>query len=163
MRQAIVRMCTEAHQQDFGQLFTLYLPPDGLHVIGMVEDEVVGHAVVTTRWLQPEGCALLRTAYVDAVATLPAHQGQGIGSAIMRRLAEEAVADGYEIAGLETDRHGFYERLGWQLWRGALAGRGDDGLVPTPDQTGIMILCLPRTPLLNLDRMLTIEIGGRIW
>ena len=35
---------------------------------------------------QPED-PLLRTAYVDAVATLPAYQGQGIGSTPMRHLA----------------------------------------------------------------------------
>jgi hypothetical protein len=40
-------------------------------------DELVGHAVVTTRWHQHQDQALLRTAYVDAVATSPAHQGWG--------------------------------------------------------------------------------------
>ena len=160
-RQAIVTMCTEAHQHDFGPLFT-FLPPDGLHVIGYLENELVGHAVITTRWLQPAGLPILRTAYVDAVATSPAHQGRGVGSAIMRHLAEAASRD-YDIACLETDRHSFYTRLGWELWRGPLAGRGGDGLVPTPDQTGIMILRLPKTPPLNLDGLLTIEIGGRIW
>ena len=122
----------------------------------------MGHAVVTTRWLQPEGLPLLRTAYVDAVATSPAQQGRGVGSAVMRRLAS-AVAD-YDIAGLETERVGFYERLGWVEWQGPLAGRSDDGLIPTPEQRGVMILRLPRTPELDLGVLLTVEVQPpRIW
>ena len=106
---------------------------------------------------------LLRTAYVDAVATLPAYQGQGYGSALLRRLAREAAGE-WEIACLETERASFYERLGWEVWRGPLAGRSDGGLVPTPEQTGIMILRLPRTPALDLDGILTIECQpARIW
>lgn len=121
------------------------------------------HALVTTRWLQPEGLPLLKTAYVDAVATLPAYQGRGLGSAVMRRLAQEIEPE-YLIACLETERRAFYERLGWEVWRGPLAGRSEQGLIPTPEQTGIMILRLSRTPALNLDATLTIECQtGRIW
>jgi aminoglycoside 2'-N-acetyltransferase I len=105
---------------------------------------------------------VLRTAYVDAVATLPACQGKGHGSALMRHLA--AGVDDFEIGCLETDRPGFYGRLGWEAWRGPLAGRTEAGRVPTPNQTGIMILRLWQTPALNLDGALTIECqGGRIW
>jgi aminoglycoside 2'-N-acetyltransferase I len=84
------------------------------------------------------------------VATLPVYQGQGYGSAVMRQLAKD-IGD-FDIACLETDRPAFYERLGWEAWRGPLAGRSEDGLIPTPEQTGIMILRLPRTPALNLDQ-----------
>jgi aminoglycoside 2'-N-acetyltransferase I len=99
---------------------------------------------------------------VDAVATSPAYQRRGIGTAVMRRLAS-AVGD-FDIACLETDRTAFYERLGWEEWRGPLAGRSEDGLIPTPDQTGVMILRLPRTPELDLDAPLTIEAHpARIW
>ena len=67
----------------------------------------------------------------------------------MRRLAAEI--NDYEIACLQTDIPGFYARLGWEEWRGPLGGRGDDGLIPTPDQRGVMIHRLPRTPTLDLD------------
>lgn len=80
----------------------------------------------------------------------------------MRHLAKN-IAD-YEIACLETERPAFYERLGWEVWRGALAGRSEEGVTPTPEQKGIMILRLERTPALDLDGALTIECqGGRIW
>lgn len=160
-RETIVRLCSEAHDVDFSALFTM-LPPDGLHVLGTLDGQMVSHAVVTTRWLQPEDLPVLRTAYVDAVATLPAQQGRGYGSALMRALASH-ITD-YEIACLETGRPDFYERLGWERWRGPLAGRSSEGLIPTPDQTGVLILRLPRTPALKLDGLLTIECQSlRIW
>jgi aminoglycoside 2'-N-acetyltransferase I len=162
-REAIVLLCVMAHQEeDFRNLFA-YVPSGGLHFLAFQGKQLVSHALVTTRWLQPEGQAVLRTAYVDAVATLPAYQGQGHGSAVMRRLAETIEVE-YAIACLETDQVGFYERLGWQLWRGPLAGRSEQGLIPTPEQNGIMILTLSETPVLNLNSLLTIECqDARIW
>jgi aminoglycoside 2'-N-acetyltransferase I len=94
-RSAIVSLCTQAHQVDFGPLFS-FLPPDGLHVLAYAEGQLVGHAVVTTRWLQPANLPLLKTAYVDAVATNPAYQRQGIGIAVMTHLA--SVIQDYELA-----------------------------------------------------------------
>src|SRR5215467_12816008 len=73
---AIIHVCRTAHQEDdFIHLFS-YIPSGGIHVLAYREQELVSHAVATTRWLQVEGLPLLRTAYVDAVATLPAYQGQ---------------------------------------------------------------------------------------
>lgn len=161
-RSQIVQLCIAAHhEQDFENLFS-YLPTDGLHVIALDDRRIVGHAVSTTRWLQPGSRRILRTSYVDAVAVSPLVQGRGIGSAIMQRLAA-AISD-YEIACLETDRQAFYARLGWEEWRGPLGGRTDDRIIPTPEQDGIMILRLPATPPLDLDELLTIEAGRfRIW
>lgn len=162
-RSAIIELCVAAHQEeDFRNLF-VYVPSGGLHFLACQGGQLVSHALVTTRWLQPEGRPILKTAYVDAVATLPIHQGQGHASAVMRHLAK-VVDNEYAIACLETEREEFYNRLGWETWRGPLAGRSKNGLVPTPEQTGIMILQLSRTPPLDLDSALTIEHqGGRIW
>ncbi len=161
-RQAIITLCTAAHGHDFSALFT-FLLPDALHVLGYWEQELVSHAVVTTRWLQPEGLPILRTAFIDAVATAPIYQGQGLGSALMRCLA--TVIPEYTIACLQTERVSFYAHVGWELWRGGLAGRGEHGLIPTPAQQGVMILRLPQTPPLDLDSLLTIEsqLPARIW
>lgn len=162
-RASIIQLCIEAHQEEsFKNLFT-YVPSGGRHFLAYRDQQLVSHALVTTRWLQPEGQPVLKTAYVDAVATLPAHQGRGYGSALLRHLASEIDPD-YVIACLETDRPAFYERLGWELWRGPLAGRSEQGLIPTPEQRGIMVLRLSHTPALDLDHGLTIECQtGRIW
>jgi aminoglycoside 2'-N-acetyltransferase I len=161
-RQSVVRLCIDAHQEeDFQNLFS-YLPPEGLHVLAYLHNRLVGHAVVTIRWLQAGNGPLLRTAYVDAVATSPGAQGQGIGSAVMRHLA--SVVDDCDIACLETDRAAFYERLGWEDWRGPLGGRSTKAFIPTPDQSGITILRLTRTQELDLHQLLTIEAhSARIW
>ena len=161
-RRSVVHLCVEAHgNEDFRNLFT-YLPPEGLHVLAHLDDRLVGHAVVTTRWLQAGDGPLLRTAYVDAVSTSLSDQGRGIGSAIMQLLA--TLIDDFDIACLETDRISFYGRVGWEEWRGPLGGRSEDGLIPTPDQTGVMILRLPRTPDLDMEELLTVEANSRrIW
>lgn len=161
-RSSIIDVCIAAHNnEDFQNLFS-YIPSGGRHVLAYRGSELVSHAVATTRWAQPEGQPPLKTAYVDAVSTRPTFQGQGYGSAAMLQLA--ATVTDYEIGCLQTERMGFYERLGWELWRGPLGGRSDDGYVPTPEQRGVMILRLPLTPLLDLDAGLTIERQpGRIW
>ncbi len=133
-------------------------------MLGYRDFQLVSHAVATTRWVQPARQPPLKTAYVDAVSTLPVYQGLGYASAVMRRLADDI--DGHFAIGcLQTDRAGFYERLGWELWRGPMAGRRVDGsLVPTRDQTGVMVLRLTDTPDLDLGAMLTIECQpSRIW
>jgi aminoglycoside 2'-N-acetyltransferase I len=160
-RASIIDVCIAAHQKDDFKHIFAYIPAGGIHALAYRAQELVSHAVVTTRWLQPEGLPMLRTAYVDAVATLPAYQGQGIGSSVMRHLA--SLLSDFEIACLETDRVSFYARLGWEEWRGSLAGRTATELLPTPDQKGIMILRLARTPPLDVDSSLTIEYEGRIW
>lgn len=162
-RKSIVDLCVVAHQEEeFKNLFS-YVPSGGLHFLAFQGEQLVSHAMVTTRWLQPQGHPLLRTAYVDAVATLPAFQRRGHGSALMRHLAGR-IDEEYIIGCLETERVEFYERLGWEVWRGPLAGRSTRGLIPTPEQKGIMVLRLSQTPALDLDSRLTIECQEeRIW
>ena len=163
IRSAIVDLCVLAHQEeDFKNLFS-YVPSGGWHFLAFQGGDLVSHAMVTTRWLQPEGEPLLKTAYIDAVATLPAAQGRGYGSTLMRHLARR-IDEEYIIGCLETDRVEFYARLGWEVWRGPLAGRSEQGLIPTPGQQGIMVLRLSQTPALDLDSTLTIECQDeRIW
>ena len=143
-------------------MFTKYFAADARHFLAYDGDTLMSHAVVTTRGVQPEGLPILRTAFVDAVSTLPSRQNQGYGSMTMRRLAE-SIGD-YEIGCLQTDRTSFYAQLGWQEWRGPLAGRSDRGLIPTPNQRGVMVLQLPITPPFHLDAALSIERQPeRIW
>ena len=101
LRNTIIEICVAAHQEeDFRNLFS-YVSSGGLHFLGFEGERVVSHAVVTARWLQPEGHPLLRTAYVDAVATLPDVQGRGHGSTLMRSLARK-VDDDYVMGCLHS-------------------------------------------------------------
>lgn len=163
-RAEIIRVCEEAHEADFQRLFQ-FLPPDGLHVIATVDGRIMAHAVRTTRWAQPEQQAPLKTAYIDAVTTSVHAQGKGLGTHVMRRIAEVIAQEDYRLAALETDKPRFYTRLGWEIWRGPLAGRDSKGaLTPTPEAHGhVLILRLPRTPRLDLNSLLSIEDQGRFW
>ena len=163
MRRSIVDVCLAAHKNvEFEKMFTDFIPSGGRHFLGFLDDQLVSHAVVTNRGAQPEGHHVLRTAFVDAVATDPRFQRRGAATATMRRLGEGI--DDYEIGCLQTDIPAFYERIGWVLWRGPLAGRREEELVPTPHQQGVMVLSLRATQALDLDALLSIEAQPRrIW
>ncbi|HVN53786.1 MAG TPA: GNAT family N-acetyltransferase [Anaerolineaceae bacterium] len=162
-REEIVRLCTEAFHSDASFLFH-HLPEDSLHVLGFLGGELVSHAVRTTRWAQIGRGPLLKTAYIDAVATLERYQGQGFGSKVMGWIAEEISSEDYQICALETDRPGFYTRLGWEVWPGPLGGRRDRAVIPTPEAQGhVLILRTPYSPRIDLNNWMTIEEQGRFW
>jgi aminoglycoside 2'-N-acetyltransferase I len=156
-RSRISELCNAANDTDaFRDLFVVYVPSGGRHFVGFDRDGVLAsHAVITTRWVQPGGYPPLRTAFVDAVATDPSRQHAGLSTEVMRRLGREI--DDFDLGCLQTDLRGFYERVGWEHWRGPLAGRREGELVPTSDQRGVMVLRLPSTPPLDLDAQLSIE------
>lgn len=142
-KQEIIDLCTRAFSDEaFGILFDL-VPPTSMHVLARLDGRLVGHACWNARRLYVDDRLVMRTAYVDAVAAEPARQGEGIGSAVLSRLAAET--RGYELGGLSTSRVSFYERLGWERWRGPTGVRSPEGLTPTPDDT-VMILRTPHTP-----------------
>jgi len=53
--------------------FSVKLPTlaNVMRVLSRDDDRIISHAAWVTRWLQPRGQALLRTGYIEAVATLP--------------------------------------------------------------------------------------------
>lgn len=161
-RTAAIQVCVDGFNDSlFTDLFR-FTRPDSLRVMAYRGERMIGHVVISTRWMQPEGCAVLRSAYMDEVAVIRAEQGKGVGKAMMQQVT--TLIQDYEIGGLETSVPNFYATVGWELWRGSLAGRGAKGLIPTPQQRGIMILRLPKTPPLDLDGWLTIEEQTeRIW
>jgi GNAT superfamily N-acetyltransferase len=57
-------------------------------------------------------------AVVDQVSTEPAHQRRGLGSVVLRTLANEAVAAGADrgILGATPDGRALYEYLGWKTY-----------------------------------------------
>jgi aminoglycoside 2'-N-acetyltransferase I len=157
IRTEISALCRRAYGQD---LSLDDLTVDA-HVIGSCDGHLVSHALWVTRWLQVAAGPLLRTAYVEAVATDPAYQRRGYATRIMRTLAD-AVQD-YDLAALCPAAEGLYLRLGWQYWQGPRSIRSVAGLTPTPEET-VMILRLPRTPALDLSAPLSAEWrDGEIW
>lgn len=158
-RRAITDLCSRAYGEDFAPYLALLHEPT--HVLARMGDSIFSHACWVTRWLQAGDGPLLRTAYVEAVATEPAAQGRGLATAVLRRLASAVI--GYDLAALAPSEPGFYARLGWELWRGPLSTRTAAAVQPTEDEL-VMILRLPNGPPLNLDAPLSVEWReGEVW
>ncbi|GHO58288.1 GNAT family N-acetyltransferase [Ktedonobacter robiniae] len=160
-QQIIIDVCTQAYGEDFTTVLAQF--PDALHLLAYWENKPASHACWVTRWLQLDGLPLLQTAYVEAVATVPAFQGRGIGSTVMQRVATE-IQD-YALGGLcaAHEHIGFYQRLGWERWRGPKAIRTVETLIATPDED-VMILRTAKTPSLDVSTTITAEWReGDLW
>ena len=153
-------LCTEAYREDFAGAFGLLGP--GVHVIGRSDGQIVSHAMWVVRDLQPGAGRLLRTAYVEAVATRPHLQRRGFATQVLRRLAGE-IRD-YDLGALAPSDERFYARIGWESWRGPLFIRTPAGLEATPEET-VMIFRTGQTPPdLDLDAPLSAEWRpGEVW
>jgi len=135
----------------------------GMHFLGELDGALVAHAAVVDRTLFVAGQPI-RTGYVEAVAVAPKQQGLGYGTALMRAVNEH-VDERYELGALGTGSQHFYERLGWQIWRGPSSVRTTAGVVSTPDEDGyIMVRLTTRSPALDLTSPITCEWRrGDVW
>ncbi len=159
----LIELLDEAYDQDMGRVMRDLTSTT--HVLARLEGELVGHACWVTRWLQVGNDSPLRTAYVEAVATGPRVQRQGIGSAIMSRVRSEIdSSELFELAALCAGPVVFYEKLDWRLWRGDLFVRTPAGLTRTHEKEDVMIFPTPRSPALDLDSVLSAEWRpGEVW
>ncbi len=159
-RSHIIALCNRAYDEDLAPLFETFV--DASHVLGYYNGLFVSHALWVNRYLQVGNAPLLRTAYIEAVATDPAYRRRGFATAIMKYLVNE-IQD-YELAALSPFDVAFYERLGWELWRGLLYIRTNNGLLLSPVDEQVMILRLPKTPPLDLSAPLSAEWReGELW
>jgi hypothetical protein len=90
---AIVSLCTQAYEEPFAPYLTDIGP--GVHLLGLVDGQLVSHVMWVPRTLCLDGDRALQTAYVEAVATLEyvdvrrmRHAGGGFPIAVARVLAE---------------------------------------------------------------------------
>ena len=159
--QEAVRLMDAAFAGDFDETDWAHAL-GGTHAVAFGDGRMVGHASVVPRDLWADDTHLA-SGYVEAVAVLPELQGLGIGSELMRSL--EAVLDGTELGVLGTDSHRFYERLGWERWRGTTWVRTESALVRTADEDdGIMIRRTALTPDFAPDaRLICLPREGDDW
>ncbi|MBO9340316.1 MAG: GNAT family N-acetyltransferase [Chloroflexus sp.] len=159
-RNHIIALCNKAYNEDLAPLFHTFVGAS--HVLGYYNGLFVSHALWVNRYLQVGNAPLLRTAYIEAVATDPVYHRRGFATAIMKYLVNE-IQD-YELAALSPFDVAFYERLGWELWRGPLYIRTENGLLSSPADEQVMILRLPKTPPLDLSAPLSAEWReGELW
>ncbi|HEU5014210.1 MAG TPA: GNAT family N-acetyltransferase [Roseiflexaceae bacterium] len=158
-RAEVLRLCSDAFHCDYAPF--LEACTAAIHVLASMDGQIVSHALWITRWLQVGAGPLLRTAYVEGVATAPAYERRGLATAVMQTLQAQ-IAD-FDIGGLSPAQYRLYERLGWELWRGPLSARTAEGIIATPEEEA-MILRLPRTPEIDLDAPLSVEWrAGEVW
>ena len=159
-RDELLTLCRAAYEEELeGYLENI---GSGVHLLARVDGALVSHAMFVERWLQRTNGELLRTAYVELVATRPDAQRRGHAAVLMRRLAEEIRP--FDIGALSPTDERIYARLGWETWRGRLLVRTGTSVVASDDE-GLMILRLPHTPAdLELDEPLSIEWRpGEVW
>ena len=130
----------------------------GWHVVILDGGAPISHAAVVPRVLEAAGRAL-RTGYVEGVGTAPGRQGRGLGTRAMRALAP-VLKDNFEVGALSTGRHGFYERLGWERWRGPTFVRSGQRLIRTEDDDDALMV-LRFGPSLELDLTAPISCEAR--
>lgn len=135
---AIRRLVFEAFEDDFSE-------EDWEHTRGgwrvVVDDDgaAVSHVAVVPRLLQVAQ-RTLRAGYVEGVATTGQRRREGLGALVMTQ-ATSLVQTTYEMGALSTSRHGFYQRFGWERWRGPTFVRDGAVLVRTADEDdGVMVL-----------------------
>ncbi len=152
-------LCNEAYGEDLTGYFADIGP--GVHLLGWHDSTLVSHLMWVLRTLYPAGAEPLQCAYVELVATRVSEQRRGFATRLMRRVAKEIRS--HALGALSPSDHSFYERLGWEQWRGPLLVRTSAGLEATPEES-IMVLRLPSSPVLDLAAPLAIDWRpGEVW
>ena len=157
----LTALCEAVFAEPFAAVWERIGP--GIHVIASHAGRVTSHAMIIDRriYLGHEPDQALDVGYVENVATWPALQRSGHGTAVMREI-NRLIGEEYALGGLSTGSNGFYARLGWEAWRGPTYVRMLDGeRVRSADEDGdVMILRTPRTPA-DLDTTGPIAIDWR--
>ena len=128
----------------------------GWHAVVTDAGRVVSHASVILRELEI-GDRKFAAGYVEGVGTDSATRGQGYGSLGMTEI-NKIIRSDFEIGALSTEAHPFYERLGWERWRGPTFVRSATGLTRTEDEDdGIMVLRFGPSASVDLTASISCE------
>jgi aminoglycoside 2'-N-acetyltransferase I len=153
LKKEIISLCNRAYEEDMEPLLETFM--DATHILGYLDGVLVSHALWVTRYLQMGTGPIMRTAYVEAVATDANYRNRGFAASVMKHLIGE-IQD-YDLAALSPFSVEYYGRLGWEMWHGPLFIRTKDELLPSPDDEEVMIFRLPKTPVLDLNASLSAE------
>jgi ribosomal protein S18 acetylase RimI-like enzyme len=115
-------------------------PDTSFAMIAEADGEPVGYAVVQLRGPEETWATGDRVAVLETLAVLPAHRGQGIGSALVERMHRELRGAGVaefvvSVIASNADAVRFYERLGLTRFLMTYAGQVPPGQT-APASTG---------------------------
>jgi aminoglycoside 2'-N-acetyltransferase I len=131
----------------------------GTRVVAVEDGEPVAAGAVVPRLLVV-GDRPFDTGYVEGVATAPGRHGAGLGTAVMSACAA-VVRDHFELGALSTGAQPFYERLGWERWRGPTYVRLDAGRVERTPGEDDSLMVLRTGPSADLDLTASISCPAR--
>lgn len=149
---AVVALCSEVFHMDYSYYVNLESVQG--YVLGYVDGKLVAHALWLARRLRIGEGPWRLAAYVEGVATHADYRRRGYGSAVMRRVQQEIM--GFELGALSPAVPEWYERLGWERWRGPLYIVRGYVVQETPGEC-VMIYRTPRTGDIDVMAALTGE------
>lgn len=122
----------------------------GVHATLVENDVVMAHAAVVPRDVRING-RWFRAGYVEAVATHPDLHGKGLGSQVVDAITD-IIRDRDELGVLSTGAQQFYERLGWERWRGRSTVLEDgEPRRTSDDDASLMVLRTRHSETVELD------------
>lgn len=138
-RAAIRRLLDEAFSGEFSEDDWQHAL-GGWHALVGPTDAPVAHAALVERRLFV-GTRELRAGYVEAVGVAPADQHTGLGTIVMSAISD-LILSRFDLGALSTGEGHFYERLGWERWRGPTFVRAADGQLrrSADEDDGVMVL-----------------------
>lgn len=128
----------------------------GHHVTVNDDGALVAHAAAIPRRLHI-GRRPYSAGYVEGVATRADVRSRGYGSLAVSELAT-TIRRFYEIGALSTGRPSFYERRGWERWRGPSYVRAGSRLIRTEDEDdGLLVLRFGPSATVDLTASIACE------
>ncbi len=163
---ALRQLFDEAWSDDAGEGFTdqdWSHAVGGVHVIAEADGRVVAHASVVQRELRTAGHRL-RTGYVEAVATRPSRQREGLGSLVIGEVGGAHRSD-LSAGGPGDRRRRVLRAARMGVWEGPTSVRTAAGLVRTSEEDGnVFVRLTPTSPELDLSEPISCDWRpGDVW
>jgi predicted acetyltransferase len=130
-RQQIAELCFTAFDEDPWSQYTFM--QTAVHLLGILDDNIVSHALWTDRVFTINGSFNVKTAYIEYVTTDYKMRGKGFASQLLRHLVDTLTSLEYELAALQPEDEAFYKKLGWISWWGDLYIKQDTSTYLTDD------------------------------
>ena len=129
----------------------------GWHALITERAAIVAHASVVPRRIEV-GTRVLHVGYVESVAVASARQRSGLGTAVMEPI-NDLIRTHFELGALSTGAWHFYERLGWERWKGPTWIRRPDGSrIRSAEEDDAVMVLRPRRALgIDLAAAITCE------
>lgn len=143
-RQQIAELCFAAFDEDPWSQYTFM--QTAVHIIGILDNTIVSHALWTDRIFTLKDGSTVKTAYIEYVTTDYKMRGKGLASQLLRYLTNVLSTLGYELAALQPEDEAFYGKLDWISWLGDLYIKQDVSTYLTDDY---QIMLFPLTTKLK--------------